>query len=347
MKKVPLSVVLVILTLVVLSCGLADRLERVTGSDKDFERTSELWTDVPRIDGLDPSEMEMPIAIKVIMRTVLNNLWRLNKEGEGDKTPVSGDWIVFTTAKTPVDVQDFYTNDRMTSFGSWEESKKSTCLDGKESGIDGALCVFKKVANGKDIGLAIIALKDDSTKQTNLFFLRVEQDAKPDAVNTAPIAEKKKGPITPLTGSAPYGIEKRPMPTGLDIEILLPKKVGPYERVLVEKSEQRGTTADEIKLDGNSVYATYRNGDKEIFVEFAVSSSAKDAQESLDIAAADVTGTFPSDPNLGSIGTEPSYVKITNESGAFIAWTRAGYFFTANAKGGEADLDAFMNAFPY
>jgi len=346
MNRIPLSALIVLLLFVGLSCRLIDRL---SGGGPDLSRSTELWSDVPRMDGLEPSEMEMPFAIKLMMRTVLNNLWRLNKENE-DKTPVSGDWIVFTTAKAPADVQGFYTNDRMTSFGSWEASGKSTCLDGKESGIDGALCAFEKIANGKEIMLAVIAVKDDSSKQTNVFFLRLEQDAKPGAVSSTPRAEQKKkdGPIIPLTGTAPYGIEKRPMPTGLELDSLLPKKVGPYDRVLLEKSEQRGTTADEIKVDGNSVYATYRSGAQEVFVEFSVASSAEYAQSGWDVVVGDANeGIYPTDPHFGSFRTEPSYLKVVNGDGAYFAWTRGGYFITASAKGGEAALDAFMNAFPY
>ena len=58
-------------------------------------------------------------------------------------------------------------------------------------------------------------------------------------------------------------------------------------------------------------------------------------------------GIYPSDPRFGSFGTEPSYLKVVNKDGAFFAWTRGGYFFTADAEDGEADLDAFINAFPY
>ena len=347
MKSVPSSIILIILVLVALSCNLADRL---AGGDQNLKRTNELWSDVPRIDGLEPSDMEMPFAIKVLMRTVLNNLWRLNDEGE-DKTPVEGDWIVFTTSKTPLDVQGFYTNERMTSFGNWEASKKSTCLDGKESSIDGAMCLFEKVENGRAVMLAVVAMKDDSTKKTNLFYLRLQQDAKPGVANTSEktVSRDKKhsGPITPLTGSAPYEIEKRPMPTGMELDKLLPKTVGPYERVTLEKSEERGATPTAITTDGSSVYATYRSGDREIFVELGVNSTPENAQASLDVAASEVTDGLPTDPKLGSLGTEPSYVRAENESGAFIAWTRGGYYFSANAKGGVADLNAFMNAFPY
>jgi len=349
MNKNSAAICLVLISFLALSCGLADRFKNI-GSD-NMKRATELWPDVPRMDGLEPSEMELPFAVKVLMRTVLNNLWRLNDKRE-DKTPVSGDWIVFSTQKAPADVQSFYTNDRMTSFGNWEASRKSTCVDGKDSNINGALCAFQKIADGKDIKLAVIAMRDDSTKQTHVFYLRLEEPAKPGETNTSntPVVaqESRSGPITPLTGAAPYGIEKRPMPAGLDLDKLLPKQVGPYERVKMEKSEQRGTTADEIKLDGNAVYATYRNGDQEVFVEFSVASSADYAQSSWDVVVGDANeGIYPTDPRFASFRTEPSFLKVVNNDGAFFAWTRGGYFITAHTKGGEAALDAFMNAFPY
>jgi hypothetical protein len=85
----------------------------------------------------------------------------------------------------------------------------------------------------------------------------------------------------------------------------------------------------------------------EIFVEFAVSSSPTNAQSTLDTAANETLDQFPSDPNVGSIGIEPSYLRLNNDSGAFFAWTRSGYYFSANAKNGQQALDAFMQAFPY
>jgi len=40
--------------------------------------------------------------------------------------------------------------------------------------------------------------------------------------------------IKPLKGTAPYGVEKRPMPAGLELDDLLPKQVGPYTRMSLE-----------------------------------------------------------------------------------------------------------------
>ena len=153
--------------------------------------------------------------------------------------------------------------------------------------------------------------------------------------------------IKPLQGTAPYGVEKRPMPSGLEMDDLLPKKVGPYTRMSLEKSEHRGVTPTRIDVNGESIYAVYRVGPKEVFVEFSVSTSPKTAQEILLVAARDTSGKFPKDPRVGSIGTEPSYLRVNKKSGAFFGWTRGKYYYSASAKGGDADLDAFMQGFPY
>lgn len=345
MKNLVTGIVLSLFLASVMACGLIDRF---TSGGQKMTKVGTLWSDVPPMDGLADSDLELPFAIKLLMRTALNNLWRLNKEGE-DKTPVDGDWIAFTSSSSPADVQGFYTNARMTSYGKWEAAKESTCLDGKGNGIDGIMCVFHKVAEKREIMLAIFAINDEKSKKTNVFFLRLERDADARASpSIAAASPKTKGPIIKLNGTAPYGIEKRPMPSGTEPEKLLPKQVGLFTRALLERSEQRGTTPTTIEVDGNSVYATYKNSDKEVFVEFSIASSSEKAQAGWDVVVGDANaGIYPSDPRFGSFQTEPSYLKVVNESGAFFAWTRGAYFITATAKGGEADLDAFMENFPY
>jgi hypothetical protein len=74
-------------------------------------------------------------------------------------------------------VQAFYTNDRMTSFGNWEASKQQTCYDGTDKGYPGVLCGFKKVENGKEYELLILAGKEDKKNVTDVFYLRLESDA--------------------------------------------------------------------------------------------------------------------------------------------------------------------------
>ena len=173
MKQVLSVVGILAVMLAVLSCGLINRF--TSGGVENLQRAEDLWPDVPRMDGLEHSDLELPMTVKLIMRTAINNLWRLNKEGE-DKTKVDGDWVVFSTKQTPADVESFYTNDRMTSFGNWDASKKATCIDGKDKGWPGVFCGYQKKDNGRDVGLLIVAGEDEKTKQTNVFYIRFESE---------------------------------------------------------------------------------------------------------------------------------------------------------------------------
>jgi hypothetical protein len=169
-------VALIVLCLAVIACKTI--AERATGADK-MAKAGELWSDVPRMENLSPSDLELPWGVKLLMKTALNNLWRFDKEGE-DKTPAEGDWIAFTLAGTPTDVQNFYTRERMSSFGNWEANKDKdndkTCIGGKEDGAEtGLMCVFNKTEGGREKLLAIWAGLDEEKKQTTLFYLRIEK----------------------------------------------------------------------------------------------------------------------------------------------------------------------------
>ncbi|MBI4671364.1 MAG: hypothetical protein HY741_06805 [Chloroflexi bacterium] len=329
------------LAFLAISCGAVNTL---TGGD-NFKAVGALWSDVPAMDGLGkPIEAELPSSIKLFMRTGVN----LMMKGLGEDAP-EWDWLMFNTTKTPDDIKNFYTTSRMAAAPYNWASDASGCVSGQQAIAQGGVfCVFNKEQGDKQIGLLIITVQDEKSKETSVFFLRGESAATPAAQSASTASEKPtRGAITMLNGTAPYGIEKRPMPDGLDLEQLLPKQVGSYSRVLLEKSEQRGVQPTSIEVDGNGVYATYRSGGAEIFVEFDVTSSAANAQLGLETAASETTPEFPTDPRFGSIGTEPSYLLVNNEYGAFFAWTRGGYYFSASAKSGQAALDAFMQAFPY
>src|SRR5690349_10606061 len=102
MNKPTAAVAIVFIVFAGLSCGLIDRF---TGGEK-MTKVDDLWSDVPRMDGSAHSDMDMPVSVKFLMRTALSNLWRFSKDGE-DKTPVSGDWTVYTSSGTPGDANDF------------------------------------------------------------------------------------------------------------------------------------------------------------------------------------------------------------------------------------------------
>ena len=129
---------------------------------------TQMWKDVPQMDGMSKSDEDMPITMKIVVQPVMNRIL-----GGGES---SGDWIVFKTTKTPDDVKSFYTNDRMTKFGNWDPSNKSTCISGKEQGMPqfGLFCVFEKHQNNRQIGLAILTGEQEQNQPMTVFFLRVD-----------------------------------------------------------------------------------------------------------------------------------------------------------------------------
>jgi hypothetical protein len=132
---------------------------QVVGSG--FRVVDQLWTDVPRMDGMTSAEQDVPIWVKLYVQTVL----RAMSGGEG-----SVDWIVFTTKKTPSDIEAYYTLDRMGSQGWDTQGQDTACLSGSEQGVSeaGLICVFEKQGSNKQDLLAIMAGTDTTTNQTDI-----------------------------------------------------------------------------------------------------------------------------------------------------------------------------------
>ena len=184
---------LTLLILASISCGMIDTVanqavDKATGGNENFQTVTTLWSDVPQMDGLTLSEMEnMPVFVKLALRFVIGNLGKLNGQGE-DQSTGNIDWIVFVTDKSPQDVQNFYTNDLMTSNG-WDSNEGTPCISGSGQGTPGTtevgvVCVFAKSKEGKNTQLAIITAQDTSAKQTNVFFVRLEESATPVPAST-------------------------------------------------------------------------------------------------------------------------------------------------------------------
>jgi hypothetical protein len=341
MKRIQIGALFAVVT-VATACSIPNPLK---GGDGNLKTASELWSDVPKMDGLTQSQLEMPVYIKLLMRTSLNQVL-----GRGGKD--TGDWIVFETTKTPDDIKNFYSSERMAGTG-WDKSDKSTCLSGNDQGITQVrlFCVFSKHVGDKDIGLMIVTAQDEGTKQANVFFVRVEGTSDTAATKSTNDKPSKPAPDTTslkmVNGPVPYGIDQRPMPAGLNLDQLVPQQVGPYIRESLRLASRQDVQPTAIEIDRDSVYAQYRSGSASVLVELGVSSKAAWAQDSLKTAADEATPESPTDERFGALGREPSYVKVISGNDAFFAWTRGGYFFSASSKNGEAALTAFMQAFPY
>jgi hypothetical protein len=154
------------LILAMLACALP-----IPGVGAQPTTIAAMWPDVPVMDGMTKSDLEVPVFVHILLTAVTKQVL-----GDGQD---SGDWINYTTTKTPADVQAFYTPQLMAANG-WDASDKSTCLTGTDQGVPqvGVFCVFQKTLTGKTDGLMIIATQDDKTKLTNVFFVRVQTVAR-------------------------------------------------------------------------------------------------------------------------------------------------------------------------
>jgi hypothetical protein len=140
--------------------------------------------------------------------------------------------------------------------------------------------------------------------------------------------------------TAPYQLDKRPMPKGQDLETLLPRKIGKFAREAFPAGTKPSDSED-INID-------YKAGADTVNVGFSI-PGAKDAHEGIRTAKTETIAELKRlkraneiPTALEQIGPPTSYYKVSD----FIAWTRGGYFFYAKANSAAA-LDAFMTAFPF
>ena len=152
-----------------------------------------------------------------------------------------------------------------------------------------------------------------------------------------------KAAPTSKSVEAPYGVDRKPMPSGEDLELLLPPRVGSFQR-------------GEIRVHNNDIhtgpiYAEYTDGAVEIWMELGICGTPANAQQAIETVkaeAADVTTAV----DAISVGTEPSFLKIRTNNprldgkGVSVSWTRGEYFFTAGTREDEI-LEKFMRMFPH
>ena len=71
------------------------------------------------------------------------------------------------------EVQDFYTKERMKSFG-WIASQQGCVGDTQDQKSQGAVCMFNRQDGASNEGLAIVVAQDEKSKQTDIFYARID-----------------------------------------------------------------------------------------------------------------------------------------------------------------------------
>jgi hypothetical protein len=155
---------------VVLSCMLlvvatACSLTSLIPGGGSSGTVSELWQDVPPLDGATRESIEIPLPVKLALQAMLQGKL---------------EFIVFTTTKTPQEVREFYTNERMRAEG-WDVDNSPGCEVGQtesKSGMEN-MCLFQKKQGAQTVGLVVLMVPDEKTKKTQLFYARVLAEGTP------------------------------------------------------------------------------------------------------------------------------------------------------------------------
>lgn len=153
-----------------LSCRMMDTLRGNHGAGT-VER---LWADVPALEDAAKADLEIPLGARLIIRTAMRG--KIN-------------FIAFTTNRSAREVQDFYTIGRMQAAG-WTAVEAGCVSDTEEKDIQGAICLFLRQTKGKEEGLAIILAQDEKSKQTDIFYARIDlTENSPESMPAAILSE--------------------------------------------------------------------------------------------------------------------------------------------------------------
>ena len=133
----------------------------------------------------------------------------------------------------------------------------------------------------------------------------------------------------------PFGIDKRPVPKGTDLNVLVPVTVGTFKREPLPRDVKVPVEED--------LNVTYKSGADSVFFGFSIPGTLLDAHEAIKITRDEaMAGIADAKSVQYVIGKDPSFFK----AGDFMSWSRGGYFFYAKATSEDA-LEGFMRAFPY
>jgi hypothetical protein len=145
--------------LITMACGIVNT---VTGGGAGT--TSSLWSDVPSFEGAAKANLDLPLAAKLAVQAVFQGKL---------------EFIAFTTSRSVQDVTNFYTADRMKGSGWTQQSMGCTSGTTSNQGNEGAFCFYGKEEDGKNTGLVIVATQDEKTKQTQIFYVRIDMTPTP------------------------------------------------------------------------------------------------------------------------------------------------------------------------
>lgn len=160
-KILALWALIVVLTL---SCAITSGIGGLINGNNSTT-VSELWSDVPPMEGMTKADLDLPLAAKLAIQGFI----KTSSKGQG-----SLDFISFNSSQSVTDISNFYTVNRMEKSG-WNLKDQTGCAGDQSGSTGGAICFFGK-ENTDNTGsfLVIFAGEDSKSKQTQVFFIRVD-----------------------------------------------------------------------------------------------------------------------------------------------------------------------------
>jgi hypothetical protein len=167
------------------------------------------------------------------------------------------------------------------------------------------------------------------------------QSPAPAGAAAAPVTDAPRP-----SGSVPFGLDARPMPSGESVDVVFPARVGEFGRARI--NDRFGG------IRSGGVFAGYRSGDVEVRMLVTLHRNAAAARERVREGRGE-DGSGEGATSKESLGTESSY--SLNPGSA--VWNRGPYCFSASSNDTEGDeplpataeqiaaLERFMAAFPY
>jgi hypothetical protein len=171
MKIVRLAGIIAFLALLTMACTLFSGVSNLVAGPKG-NSVSDLWPDVPRMDGLTKIAIDIPLPVRVAFQGLLK---------ASNQDVKSLDFITFESTGTAQQVVDFYSLEKMQAAG-WNLSDGG-CQGYTPSGgsEDGAICFFAKQTDPQTaVYLLIFIGKDNQTSHTQVYFARSDVKATPE-----------------------------------------------------------------------------------------------------------------------------------------------------------------------
>lgn len=161
-----INVLLAAAIILTLACNSINSMTQIVTGGGGAGTVAELWADVPPLDGATKADLQLPVAMTLIIRTVAQG--RMN-------------FIAYTTSKTADEVAKFYSAEQMKT-GGWETAGQGCNTVSGDKGQSFTMCAFTKKADGKEEALAIIAAPDDKNSAiTNVYYVRIDTTSTPEA----------------------------------------------------------------------------------------------------------------------------------------------------------------------